>query len=198
MAGKLIPDFRRRDGKWAVAKRVNGAQVFTTGGRCWNNMSQRCRTGGAKQQQRPTYTGVSHTFSDYHDFIGWAQTQIGYGLDGWALDKDLLVKGNKIYSKDFAVFLPAEINSFLIKQESTRGDLPIGVTFDKERSKFAAQMFKENKRVHLGRFESPIDAFLAYKQNKEAYAKELAHRWAGQIDPRAWAALLSYKVEFND
>jgi hypothetical protein len=46
-----------------------------------------------------------------------------------ALDKDILYKGNKIYSPDTCVFVPQEINALFVKNDANRGDLPIGVFY---------------------------------------------------------------------
>ena len=48
-------------------------------------------------------------------------------MGGWELDKDILVKGNKIYSPDTCCFVPKEVNTVFTKRQSKRGDYPIGV-----------------------------------------------------------------------
>lgn len=35
-------------------------------------------------------------------------------MEGWHLDKDILLKGNKVYSPETCAFVPAKINSLLI------------------------------------------------------------------------------------
>ena len=45
---------------------------------------------------------------------------------------------------------------------------------------------------------SKIEAFNAYKKAKENYLKELANKWKGKIDPRAYEALMNYEVEITD
>ena len=43
-----------------------------------------------------------------------------------------------------------------------------------------------------------IEAFNAYKTAKEIYIKELANKWEGKIDIRAYEALMNYAVEITD
>ena len=50
----------------------------------------------------------------------------------------------------------------------------------------------------LGGFDTPEEAFLAYKQAKEAYIKEVANKWKGQIDPKVYEALMNWNVEITD
>lgn len=51
---------------------------------------------------------------------------------------------------------------------------------------------------YLGTFKTPEQAFQAYKHAKENHIKLLAEKYRGQIDPRAYEALLNYKVEITD
>ena len=50
--------------------------------------------------------------------------------------------------------------------------LPKGVTFDRSRGKFVAQMSDGNKRVFLGRFSTAEEASDAYKAAAGEFAKE--------------------------
>ena len=52
--------------------------------------------------------------------------------------------------------------------------------------------------VYLGCFNNPEKAFQAYKAAKEAYIKDVANKWKGEIDNRAYEALMNYEVEIND
>ena len=50
----------------------------------------------------------------------------------------------------------------------------------------------------LWRFDTELDAFNAYKVEKEIYVKELAQKYQNDIDERSYVALLNYKVDIND
>ena len=182
--------------------RVNG--VKTKEYVLWTNMLVRCYSDSSKKR-RPTYEGceVSDNFKNYEYFYEWCNKQIGFTNEGnenpFHLDKDLLIKGNKVYSEDTCVFIPAEINTLLIKCAATRGEHLIGVSWHKTRKAFVAKVNKsKGKREYLGFFNTEIEAFKAYKQAKESFIKEQANEWKSQIDERAYEALMNYTVEIDD
>ena len=166
----------------------------------WNSMLKRCYSDCSKKK-RPTYEGckVSDKFKSYEYFYEWCNKQIGFNSKDWQLDKDLLVKGNKIYSEDSCVFLPHEINTVLIKCTASRGEYLIGVHWSKKDKTFVARVNKgKGKRENLGSFNTELEAFNAYKQAKESFIKEQANNWKDKIDERAYKALMNYTVDIND
>ena len=178
--------------------RVNG--ILTKEYELWKSMLQRCYSTTLKKQ-RPTYIGceVSDNFKSYEYFYEWCNNQIGFSNKKWHLDKDLLIKGNKVYNEDSCVFIPNDINLLLTKREALRGEHLIGVYWDKTNKAFKAQVSKsKGKREHLGLFNTELEAFNAYKTAKEIYIKEQANKWKSQIDERAYNALMNYEVEITD
>ena len=166
----------------------------------WKSMLVRCYSDTSKKKN-PTYEGceVSENFKSYEYFYDWCQKQIGFANKDWHLDKDLLVKGNKIYSESTCIFIPSEINLLLTKSTASRGEHLIGVCWDKAKKAFAAQVSKNRgKSEHLGFFKTELEAFNAYKQAKESFVKEQAEKYKSQIDPRAYNALMNYQVEIDD
>lgn len=163
----------------------------------WKGMLQRCYS----DTQYSTYEGCkcSENFKSYEYFYEWCNEQIGSGNEGWHLDKDLLIKGNKIYSENTSIFLPQEINSLLIKSTATRGKHLIGVYWSNTNKAFVAQVRKnKGKQEWLGCFNTEIEAFNAYKQAKESFIKEQAEKWKSQIDERVYKALMNYEVSIDD
>ena len=166
----------------------------------WVHMLGRCYSDTYKKKQ-PTYEGceVSDNFKSYEYFYEWCNKQVGFNNKDWHLDKDLLVKGNKVYSESTCVFLPQEINKILTKSTATRGEHLIGVYWHKRGKAFAAKVNKnKGNQEHLGLFKTEIEAFNAYKRAKEAFIKEQAEKWKGQIDDRAYNALMNYTVNITD
>ena len=97
------------------------------------------------------------------------------------------------------MFVPKAVNQLLITKNSCRGDYVIGVSFDKSRDKFVAKCGQGGRNpLSLGRFNTEIEAFQAYKKAKESYIKQVAEQYKSQIDHRAYQALLEYEVNIDD
>ena len=182
--------------------KVNG--VLTKEYVLWNNMLSRCYSDTSKKRN-PTYIGceVSDNFKSYEYFYEWCHSQIGFGVEGngnpFQLDKDLLIKGNKVYSEYSCVFIPNEVNKILTKSTASRGEYLIGVCWDKTNKAFRAMVSKnKGKRENLGCFNTELEAFNAYKKSKESFVKEQANKFKSQIDIRAYNALMNYTVEITD
>ena len=163
-------------------------------------MLQRCYSHTIKKKH-PTYEGceVSDNFKYYEYFYEWCHKQVGFNNQDWHLDKDLLIKGNKVYSESTCVFIPNDINTLLTKREASRGEYLIGVCWSNTHKAFKAQVSKsKGKSEHLGYFNTELEAFNAYKVAKESFIKEQAEKWKGKIDERAYEALINYTVEITD
>ena len=165
----------------------------------WNSMLQRCYDLSYKLK-RPTYIGCtsSNNFKYYPYFKDWCNKQVGFGNKGWCLDKDILVKGNKLYSEDTCCFVPREINSLFALSGNTRGLNPIGVQFNLEEGNYSARVSRDGKHCHIGTYETKEDAFLRYKEAKELHIKSVAKRWFGKIDQNVFNALMTYEVGILD
>lgn len=163
---------------------------------CWKDMLDRVYNQNSIKVRWYSECVVSDSFKYLSLFRDWTEKQIGFGNEGWQLDKDILFKGNKIYSEDTCCFVPKEINCLFTKSNRIRGNLPIGVT--KCGNKYAARMNSYGESVYLGKFITSDKAFFAYKTAKEQYIKEVANKWKDQIDPRVYEALMKYQVEITD
>ena len=173
--------------------------VETKDYKLWKSMLERCYDEKYSNKY-PTYKDceVSDNFKYLPYFEEWCSKQTGFYQEGWHLDKDILVRGNKVYSENTCCFVPAEINRLFIKSDAARGDLPIGVNYYKKNKKYVAKMSRFKEDINLGCFATPDEAFNAYKEAKEAYIKEVANKWKDQIDLRVYEALMNYQVEITD
>ena len=165
----------------------------------WDRMLNRCYSESFKKDH-PSYQDciVSDNFKNYSYFFDWCEDQTGFNIDNFELDKDLIRKGNKVYSEDTCLFLPMEINKVLINKKRDRGAYPVGVDFNKKRGKYRARYSKCGVSIQIGIFYNPHDAFCAYKKEKEKEIKLLAEKYKHKIDNRAYNALIAYEVLITD
>ena len=176
----------------------------------WREMLRRCYDEETKEKH-PTYKNVTccKEWLLYENFYEWLHEQENF--EKWindkrsALDKDILVKGNKIYSPDTCCLVPQYVNTLFIKKDANRGDLPIGVFYNIKQQRYYVMisMLKNEKiyRRNAGYYPTPEDAFyLGYKPTKENYIKKIAQEEYenGNITKRCYEAMMNYQVEITD
>lgn len=163
----------------------------------WRNMLERGHSEKYKQK-RPNYKDVTvcEEWHCFQNFAKWHEENWKTYMDKWHLDKDILVKGNKLYSPNTCCFVPNEVNSFFVKGKSRRGACLIGVS--RGYGKFMASCNTNKKVKNLGYFTTELKAFEVYKIFKENLATELAEKWKSQITEPTYQALINYKVEIDD
>lgn len=97
---------------------------------------------------------------------------------------------------------------FLVKCDAARGDCMIGVdkkgVYKNGDTRYRAGVSEydpttgKSVQKHLGHFRNELDAFNAYKAEKEAIAKKYAAYLQGKVDERVVESLLNFKVNIND
>lgn len=173
-------------------------------------MLERCYSERCKNDQ-PAYRDVTccEEWLYYPDFYEWLHSQENfekwYNGSRWCLDKDILVKGNKIYSPDTCCLVPNNANVLFIKSNALRGDLPIGVSRhpthkDKYYVQFSTSKHNKRRNVFIGLYKDVNEAFIAYKTAKEEYIKQVADEEyeLGNITQKCKDAMYAYKVEITD
>ena len=165
----------------------------------WVNMLTRCYSS-KYHEKYPTYENCK-VCEEWHNFQVFAKWQnenyYEVGNERMELDKDILNKGNKVYSPNTCIFVPHSINVLFTKCDKARGKYPIGVY--KKGNKFRAKLSKSNgKQIYLGYFNTPEEAFQAYKQAKEDYIKEVANEYKLLIPQKLYDALMNYEVNIDD
>ena len=165
----------------------------------WSNMLARCYSERYKIKN-PHYVGctVSDNFKDFRYFISWCSKQKGYNREGWALDKDILVKGNKVYSEDTCCFVPREINNLLTKRNSKRGNLPIGVSLQKGTGRYLVYMSVKGRIKYCGTFSDVNEAFQTYKVVKLKHIKDVVGDWKDCLDVRVYNTLMCWSIDLDD
>ena len=133
---------------------------------------------------------VDERWYNFQVFAEWFENNY---IDGFVIDKDILVKGNKIYSPETCCFVPQEINNLLVKPKNPK-DLPIGVSKHKKSNKFQVGLKINGKRIGLGLFETIDEAFKIYKENKEFYIKQKAIKFKDILKPEVFEILYNYQI----
>lgn len=169
----------------------------------WNDMLKRCYTV-YNENKDVSYRDciVDAEWHDYSNFKKWFdENYYEVKNEKMCLDKDILNKGNKIYSQNTCIFVPKAINSLFTNRKRFRGEYPIGVYGGKKM--FSVEIStcireKSRKRILKGGFSSPMDAFLYYKKEKEKYIKKVADMYKEEIPQKLYDAMYKYEVEESD
>ena len=173
---------------YGVFNTKEGKQAYIT----WSSMIERCYNEKMRHKWA-TYKGceVCEQWKYLSNFKKWFDEHY---VEGWHLDKDILVKGNKVYSPETCCFVPQEVN-ILFDKHTNRGDSNIqGVHTRGNGISFQVSMAKR----YLGTFYDKNEAFRVYKDAKEAYIKDVADKWKDQLELKVYNAMYNYKVEIDD
>ena len=178
-----------KNGGKRVQKSVFQCPYYTA----WKEMLRRCYSEKFLES-RPTYIGttVCSEWVYASEFKKWMERE---DWQGKSLDKDIIVRGNKLYSPDTCAFVLKATNLFVTASNASRGDYPIGVYLFKQTGKYHAQCGNpfSGERGHLGLFLTPGEAHEAWRRRKHEIAQLVA---AKESDPRIVAALKKwYSVE---
>lgn len=152
----------------------------------WIKMLSRCYENGTGHKNYLDKS-VHQRLHNFQTFAAWAIQQVGYTNKGWQLDKDILYKGNKIYSEKACCFVPASINSLIAKSDNVTG----------HRNRFGTYYFSvqdADGNSLSESFKSLKEGKDWYKTNKERIIKEVADKYKNQLDSRVYEALYSWQV----
>ena len=170
----------------------------------WFQMIRRCYDLKWKAEHN-YYDDVSvcEEWLNYQNFAQWYAAQPPYDPE-YHLDKDLINREARMYSPETCSWLPRELNSMITKNEAIRGTYPIGVSeIPHMPGKYLARL-TDNYRV-TGKtyllhqiFDTPEEAFAAYKLEKEKFVKQQAEVYKDKLATRTYEALLRWTVSITD
>jgi len=166
----------------------------------WLDMLRRCFSDKFKNKY-PTYKNctVCDEWLNFQNFAEWYEDNFyEVGNQIMNIDKDILFKKNKLYCPNTCIFVPQEINLLFIKYDKCRGNFPIGVTFNKKHNKFYSSCEYKDNNKYLGFYDTPEEAFEAYKNYKENLIKEVADKYKNIIPDKLYNAMYKYQVEITD
>lgn len=132
---------------------------------------------------------IDERWADCQVFFKWLREN---AVEGWVLDKDILVEGNRVYGPDTCVFVPEPLNLAFKSRYSRKdgGNLPKGVR--REGPRFRAQITRYGKEYYLGTFPTvEIASLVAQRESlRHKYNVVMSYR----NDPRL-TALIDVLVE---
>ena len=153
----------------------------------WRQTLNRCYVSDNKNY---TDVAVCDAWLVLSNFKEWYDQQ--YYVEGWHLDKDILVPKNRIYSPETCRFVPKEVNSLLTGYNKSKRSEAIGVDFLKSKYRARVTTYKESGK-HLGYFDNELEAHNAYRVAKSDHIKDVVTQLAidhPKLDPLISEALL--------
>lgn len=188
------------EGKYKTRENGKATRVYST----WNSMLQRCYNEKF-HERNPTYKDceADEKWHNFQNFAEWYYNNY-YEIEGerMCLDKDILVKHNKIYSPDTCIFVPQTINVLFTKSDETRGDSVIGTTLDYGKYVVQCSMINpetgKSKCEYLGTYDTETEAFQVYKYYKEKNIKQVADYYGNKIPQKLYDGMYKYEVEITD
>lgn len=157
-------------------------------------MLYRCYSGRYEDYKGCTVCEEWHNFSN---FEVWYNLHL-QGNVPVELDKDILYKGNTMYSAEICCLVPHNINTLFLGCSRKRGEYPIGVHYDKYKRKFRTNINVDGKQQKSKGFNTAEDAFQEYKNSKEKLIKEMAEKYKNVIMNCVYEAMKNWKIEITD
>ena len=140
------------------SKGTNGK--FTKAYTLWSDLIKRCYSPKSlKRDKAYKDVVVCEEWHNFQNFAKWFYASTDY-VEGYHIDKDLLSKGNKVYSPNTCCFLPKELNIFLTNKSKVSDCGHVGVKHNG--NNYQAQIGQD----YLGSYKSIEDAALAYNKAK--------------------------------
>ena len=172
----------------------------------WSGILERCFNENYKEKHLTYINAICcDEWLLYENFYEWLHSQENFDKwfngNRWNIDKDILIKANKIYSPDTCCLVPNNVNNLFVKRDMYRGKYPLGVSkYDNGYVAYCNNPFINNKREYLGYYSTPEKAFNVYKIYKENLIKEIAQieYSKNNITKQCFEAMINYEVEITD
>lgn len=137
----------------------------------WRNMFKRAYSD-RKYKDRPDYMGVSvcdrwFVFKNfYEDYIKMSK-MINIPIEDTRLDKDIKIKGNKLYSPETCVIVDNRINSFFKIESNKKYDMPPNIKYlESGNRRYLVRLFNEKGKSINKTFET-LDEACKYRNEKK-------------------------------
>lgn len=171
----------------------------------WRRVLGRCFDENFKEQNQTYQNAICcKEWLYFENFYDWLHSQENFDkwLNGsqWAIDKDILIKGNKIYSPETCCLVPKNVNGLFVKCDALRNSLPIGVVKHGSGYLVSCKNPFTSKHEYFGTHPTEEIAFNKYKKVKENFIKQVAEEELanGNIIKECYEAMMKYQVEITD
>lgn len=192
--GKVKSQYKLVYGVGVRDDHISSDRKITKTGRLWHGILGRC-FGENNKDKFKTYIdcSVSEDWLVYSNFKRDIESMVGYGEEGWHLDKDILFKGNRLYSRETCCFVPQHINARFKRSSKNNTGLPSGVQI-RNSGKTVKYISTCNdidcNKVYLGRFETIDEARIAYVHAQHNVILEMVDLYEDKLDSRVIVALV--------
>ena len=168
---KLIYGIGINDAPYITQPHVNNKQICCPFYSLWQSMLKRCYSH-KYQLTKPTYIGctVCTEWLSFMNFRAWILTQ---AWEGNHLDKDIKIKGNKVYAPHLCMYVPAALNTIIKTSRLGTGKYPLGVRYFALNNKYASTISIAGKSIHLGCFDTIEEASDAYWEARKIRIQNL-------------------------
>ncbi len=158
----------------------------------WKNMFQRCYSE-SYHLRTPTYIGceVCEEWLNFQNFAKWFENNY---IKDYVLDKDILRKGNKIYSSETCCFIPSEINSIIAGYTNRNKDLSLGVQKCKKTQKYTASLTLNYKSICHGGYETIEEASNKVIEIKNSHIKNILISYKDNLSEEILNVIQNYII----
>lgn len=169
--------------------KTNDGKTATKEYQVWNNLMARCYSD-KQRHLHPAYDGCTacDEWLNFQVFSQWYYDNFyQVGTERMHVDKDILVKGNKVYSPETCIFVPQRINMIFMEKEKKRDkDLPNTIY----RCKTGYRASYNGKT--LGIFKTLGEAIESHDHAKKIHIKQIANEYKNVIPLDLYEALYRY------
>ena len=168
-------------------KDENGKAELTQAYKTWTGIIDRCyRPGHEEKFKAYADCSVCEEWKYFSNFKKWFDENY---IEGFDIDKDILIKGNKVYSPEACSFVPRIINLLFAKNKKRKSNLPRGVKYRKYGNRYSAEISIEGKIKFIGYFKDVDSAAEAYNQARKEYILEIAEKYKDKLKPNVYEAI---------
>lgn len=195
VSGRLLYGVGISDANYPVRSKEN--KIICLYYQRWFTMMMRGYCKSTKDCN-PAYKNTT-VCKEWLTFSVFREWMIEQDWEGKEIDKDLIIKGNQEYSPEACSFVPKKINLLKLSPMKSKAGYLMGVTKHKRAGadKYHAAIKIRGKVYNLGFFKTEYNAWLAYKQSKEFYVKQVAQEYydKGEIPERVYKALMEWTLD---